>query len=379
MAGQHYTFVVCGPDGAPLGEVLLARERKLTMLLNGVHSASITLPLTDPLAPYLKPGTGRLKVYRSPSLAQLAANPGAVPQLVFYGQLPAPNVMLDSGSSPDTDGVVSAVYMDPRWRFAFMDTLGTETYTLQDQGFILWDLVNKQNLRPGGDTYIMQGGTTTGTLRTRDFSLPAGSGQVVLQSRFDEMVALDGGCDYDVTPIDGYSLGTSPMQMGTLNVYTKQGSTRPNAVFALGADIKSNVQQITLSYAPIVTYSTWTGPDTNGQLQAASSGAPSSVAGQFGLIEQLQSEPSVSDTTTLTAKAVADIALMSQLRQVVTISNPLPDAPSAFEDYFLGDTVYVSCRKGSLVLASSALRVHGIDLTVDDVGHENVTLTVSPQ
>jgi hypothetical protein len=380
MAGQAYRFLVCGPSGTPIAEASGARVRQHTQLLNGVHSATIALPLTDPTALGLTPGTGRLKIYRSPSSAQLAAAPGTTPSLIFYGQLPATNVMLDTGSSADTDGLVTAVYQDPRWRLANMFTLGTETYASTDQGAILWDLVNKQNLRTGGDTYMLQGGVTTGILRTRDFTLPAGSGQVVVQSRFDEMAALDGGCDFDVTPIDGSALSPTPtMQMGTLNVYLKQGTNRTNAVFALGSDLKSNVSQITLSYAPLVTFSTHTGTDTNGQLISSTAGTPSAVAGQYGLIEQLQNDARVSDSTTLLSKSVADIALMSGLRPIITISNPLPDAPAAFEDYFLGDTIYVSCRKGSLVLNYQPLRIHGIDLVVDDVGHENVTLTTSPQ
>lgn len=377
--GQHYKFVICGPNGAPLGEALGARMRQLTALLNGVYSAVVSVPLTDVLALGMTPGTGRLKVYRSPSTAQLAANPATQPQLLFYGQLPATNLVLDTGSSEDTDGLATAVYQDPRWRFAFLDTLGTETYAAQDQGNILWDLVSKQNARPGFDTYLLQGGTVTGTLRTRDFTLPAGSGQVVLQSRFDEMVALDGGCDYDVTPIDGSALAVPTMQMGTLEVLAKKGTNRPNAVFGLGADTLANVKQMTLTYAPLVTYSTHTGQDVNGQTILASAGAPSSVAGQYGGIEQLQADQSVSDAATLTAKAVNDIAMLSQLRPILTITNPLPDAPAAFEDYFIGDTIYASCRKGSLVVSNLALRVHAIDLVVDENGYENVTLTTTPQ
>jgi hypothetical protein len=345
------------------------------------------LPLTNGTALGMTPGTGRLKVYRTPSNAQLAANPGTQPSLLFYGQLPATNVMLDTGSSPDTDGVVQAVYQDPRWRFAFMDTLGTEAYINTDQGDILWNLVLAQHGRVGGDTYLLKGATTTGTLRTRNYTLAGnadptlggGGGPAVLQQRFDEMVALDGGCDYDVIPVDGSALAVPTMQMGTLNVYAKQGTNRPNAVFALGADIKSNVEQITVSYAALTTFSTHTSTDVNGQPLMASAGTPSSAAGQFGLIEALQADTSVLDVTTLQAKAINDIALLSQLRPIVTVSNPLIDAPAAFEDYFLGDTVSVSCRKGSLVLNAVPLRVHGIDLTVDENGYEHVSLTLAPQ
>jgi hypothetical protein len=379
MAGQHYKFVICRPDGTPIDEATGAKIRNLSMLLNGVHSATIVLPLTDPVALGLTPGTGRLKVYRSPSSKQLAANPGTQPVLLFYGQLPATNVLLDSGSSEDTDGVVTGVYQDPRWRFAVMDTLGTEGPYTADQGQILWNLVAAQHGRTGCDTYLLQGGTTTGTTRTRDYTLAGGSGPATLQQRFDEMAALDGGCDFDVTPIDGQSLTVPTMQMGTLEVLAKKGSLRPNAVFSLGGDTISNVQQVTLQYAPLVTYSTHTSTDANGQPITASAGTPSSLAGQYGMIEALQADASVIDQTTLTAKAVNDIAVMSTLRPIVTITNPLPDAPAAFEDYFIGDTVYVSCRKGSLILNSQPLRVHGIDLTIDDVGHENVTLTTSPQ
>jgi hypothetical protein len=351
----------------------------LTMLLNGVHSATVSVPLTGPTATGLKPGTGRLKVIRSPSNAQLAANPGAQLQLLFYGQLPATNVILDTGASPDTDGTVTATYQDPRWRFAFMDTLGTEGPYTADQGQILWNLVAAQHARAGVDTYLLQGGTTTGVTRTRDYTLAGGSGPATLQQRFDEMTQVDNGCDHDVTPIDGQALPTPTMQMGSLIVYAKQGSNRANAVFSLGADTLSNVEQITLGYAPLVTYSTHTSTDANGQPIMASAGTPSSVAGQYGLIEALQSDASVIDSTTLSAKAIADIALMSQLRPIVTVRNPMVDAPAVFEDVFLGDTVYVSCRKGSLVLSSVALRVHGIDLMIDENGHETVNYTMSPQ
>jgi hypothetical protein len=378
--GQAYKFVVCAPNGQAIGEALNARTRQLTMLLNGVHSVTLALPLTNGTALGMTPGTGRVKVYRSPSTAQLAASPGTQPQLLFYGQLPATNLMLDTGSSEDTDGLVTATYQDPRWRFANLDTLGTETFTATDQGAILWGLVAAQHARGAGfDTYLLQGGTTTGTLRDRDYTLAGGSGPAVLQQRFDEMAALDGGCDYDCTMIDGSALAVPTMQMGTLEVLAKKGSLRPNAVFSLGMDTISNVEQITLAYSPLVTYSTHTSTDANGLPLMASSGTPSAAAGQFGAIEALQADSSVIDLTTLQAKAVNDIAVFSQLRPIITVSNPLPDAPAAFEDYFIGDTVYVSCRKGALVLNSVPLRVHGIDLVVDDVGHETVTLTLATQ
>ncbi len=61
--------------------------------MNAFGTASLSLNLADRLSPYLIPGGCRLKVYRSPSAAQLAANAAATSTLVFYGLLPVTNVV----------------------------------------------------------------------------------------------------------------------------------------------------------------------------------------------------------------------------------------------------------------------------------------------
>lgn len=377
--GQHYKFVVCGPDGAESGgEIERTRARKLTMLLNGVHSAAITLTLTDPVALKMLPGIGRLKVYRTPSIKQLEANPAVQPAFLFYGQLPAHNANLATGD--DTDGESKAVYQDPRWRFAEISSLGTETFTSIDQGDILWQLVLAQNGRfgGGGDTYIRQGSTTTGTPRTRDYTTATGSGQASLQGLFDEMVGLDAGCDYDVGPFDGWKQSPQSLVMGLLNCYAKQGSDRAaTAQFVYGQDLVSNCKGMELGFQKITTLATRTGSDATGLPLTATAGSPSSVAGQYGLLELIQSEPNVIDQATLTKRVVGDIAAASGLQPIVTIRQPLADAPAAFEDYFLGDTIYATCRAGAFVLNRQPLRVHGIDLEIDDTGVENVTLTTA--
>lgn len=375
--GQHYKFVVCGPDGTEYGEAEQAKQRKLTMLLDGVHSAALTLTLFDSLALRMQPGIGRAKVYRAPSTKQLEANPATQPSFLFYGQLPAHNFELDTAA--DTDGQAKGVYQDPRWRLAEISTLGTETFTAVDQGDILWQLILAQNgrLAGAGDTYIRQGGTTTGTLRTRDYTTATGSGQAAVQQLFDEMVALDGGCDYDITPFDGWKQSPQSLVMGTLNCYAKQGSDRPNAQFVYGTELLSNCTGMQLSFQKITTLSTRTGSDATGLPLSATAGTPSSIAGQYGLLELIQSEPNAIDAATLTKKVIGDIAALSGLQPILTIQQPLIDAPSAFEDYFLGDTIYATCHKGAFVLNRQALRVHGIDLDIDENGIENVTLTTA--
>ena len=151
---MSFSFVVCKSTGEPVGEALSASARVITRALNAPTTATLTLRLGDSLAGYMVPGTGRLKVYRSATVAEIAANPAATRQLLFYGSLPAEGLTMDAGA--DT---VTGVYQDPRWVLARRYALGTETYAATDQGDILWGLVNTQNARSGGDTWIRQGST----------------------------------------------------------------------------------------------------------------------------------------------------------------------------------------------------------------------------
>lgn len=362
----RYSFVVCRPSGEPVGEAVNASARSIGRQLNSARTATVVLQLGDALAPSLLPGFARLKVYRAPTAAELAANPGATRTLVFYGSLPAENLTFDGNADTAT-----AVFADPRWKLArcYAAPNGSEVYTATDQGLIAWGLVNTQNGRTGGDTWLRQGATTTGILRDRTYDR-----QLVSQLLDDLTQVLDGP-DIDVIPQDGFALTTPDRTMGLFTVYARQGTDRPNAVFGYGPDILSNVQNAAITYLPVTTLATMIGTDANGVPVIGTYGTPD--ANGFGLLEDYSAAPDVSVQATVDAETRGAIFEEAGLRPVVTITQPLPDAPRAFVDYDAGDTIRVNIKRGAMTLTNAALRVHGFDLAIDQEGAENVTLTLA--
>jgi hypothetical protein len=363
-----YSFVICKSTGEELGEATAAKKRSFTRARNVPMSATVSLQLSDPIAPFLLPGANpRLKIYSTPTPAELAANPGAVRTLRFYGDVPKlPQPLVTISAKDDT---ITAVFNDPRWvlarRFALGD--GTETYAGVDQGLILWNLINTQNARSGGETWIRQGATTTGTLRDRVY------GQALISQLFDDMTKLLGGPDIDLVPIDYYVAGGT-RAMGNLTVYASQGIDRPNAVFGYSPIGVSNVDDATLTFLDVTTKATVTGNTVNSVPVVGTAGTPD--ANGLGLLEDVQADPDVSTQQTVDAKAQGIIDLQGGLRPIVQVSNPLPNAPQPFSDYDLGDTVRYAINRGAFQVITSP-RVQSFTVDVGQNGELATSLVAA--
>lgn len=357
---------MCSRTGEPVGEALTAADRELNFQVNGVHTARVVLPLTDAQAGSLTPSANpaaRLKVYRERTAAEVALDPTLTRELVFYGSLPPQNVRENA-----REDRVEAVFADPRWVLAQRFTLGTETYTAQDQGTILWGLVDTQNTRSGGDTFLTQGAISTGTVRTVAYDRRR------VADAIGEMVKFIDGPDVDVTFNDGWATSGST-NMGTFNVYARQGSTRDNATFTYGHQIGSNVQNIRRDYRETVTYATVIGSDSGSAPISASSGSPSTSP--YGVLEFFTSLSDFTTAAFMQFYASGVVQALQTPREVITVEGPTVEAPQPFVDYELGDTVFVSCRKGGMVFTDRALRVHGINVKLSQNGTEDTTLTTA--
>jgi hypothetical protein len=359
----RYTFTLCRASGEPVADAIEATSRELSFRRNGIHTATVGVPLGSRFAGLVEPGLSRIKVWRERSAAELALDPGLDSVLEFYGPLPTEGFTVDPAG--DT---LTVVFSDPRWVLARRYALGTESFAGTDQGSILWGLVNTQNARSGGDTWIRQGGVTTSILRDRVYDR-----QVVWQL-FDDMTNLLDGCDVDIDPRDDYP--TSRI-MGDLRVYAQQGSDLPAVHFAYGNGLLANCQNIKVTYAPVTTYASLVGAagPTSGTQLSAAYGTPTEAG--FGLLEDFTSDPDVSVQATLDAKAVGTVLEKQGLRPILTIEEPTTEAPRALEAYYLGDTVRASVTKGSFALFDQRVRVDGIDISISQEGYESVRLTLA--
>lgn len=361
-----YSFVVCKSTGENVGEAVNAKERGLSLLLNGVHSAKLTLSPYDSLAPYLLPGVARLKVFRNPSADELAINPGQTRSIVFHGTLPEDLLQEDAAGD-----AVTATFADPRFVLGQRYSLGTETYAATDQGSIGWGLINSQNGRTNGDTWLRQGGITTGVNRDRVYD------QRKVSDLLTELTQVIDGPDFDVDPIDGYALGLGQTQ-GNFRAYARQGSDKPNAVFGYGPGTLTNVKNMTRAYLPAVNRATVTGTTQDG---GTGQGIPISSTydasnASFGIREDISSFPDNSIQATIDAKARGIVLDQSAPREVIQIVEPTAECKARpFEHYYLGDTIRASCKKGSIVFTNRTLRIHGIDIAINDKGYAAVRLT----
>ena len=377
-----FEFVICRSSGEPVGAAITAvGPRKLSLRLNGVHSATVPLRLAAPdglgsetpdeLAQVVVlRDPARLKVWRDYSDAEVAANPALIGQrqLVFYGSLPP-----DATQEKARANQVEAVFQDPRWVLAARfsaPTTADDQYVATDQGLILWGLVNTQNLRAGGDTWIRQGGVTTGITRDRAYDRRA------VLDLFQEMTEVIDGPDVDVDPRDGFAEVPSTRIMGNLRVYNEQGTDRSaSVVFAYGMGMADNLEDVERSFQSITTLATITGTPSGSATPLSSTfGAPASSL--YGLLEDYVSDNDVSVQATLDAKARGIVDEQQAPREVLSLGNPTSEAPQPFEHYGLGDRVRVVARKGALNV-DRVVRVHGIDIEIDQNGRQTVSLTTA--
>lgn len=358
---DKYRFVLCSDQGEPFGDIGKAYARKATWQRNGAHTAEVTLDIEDALALRVAPGLTRLKVFCS----SVTTRP------VFYGILPATNAPWSASS-----GTYALTFIDPRGLF-FPNRFnaGTENYAQVDQGAILQGLLDLQNARSGGETFIRAGINATGTLRDRTYSDVQD-----LATLFSQMSEVIGGPDFDVTPFDGFA---SPLTygstriMGLLNVYSRQGNLLPNAKFIYGPKLASNCADISGTNQPIVTLDTVTGAAaTDGSAPLTSTyGDPASSP--YGMMEARENAQDVIIQATLDAQSRGTVEQARILRPVLTIKSPTREAPQPFREYYLGDTVYATCRKGAIQYADLALRVDAFSVTDSQEGELAVDITTS--
>ena len=363
MTDLRLSFVLCDFQGNLIGEVDEAVTRKFTRTRNIPATAEITVRLEEDLAEYLTPNARpRLKVYRSATAAELQANSSAGRQLLFYGLMPSTSCDDDTNT-----GLTTATFFDPRVRLTQAYTYVPVQYGAIYQGNILWDMVRTWQLRPGGISYLVQGATDFS--RTRDRNYDQGK---ELASLIDEMTKVEGGPDVDVNPIDS----SGATVMGGFNTYAIQGSDRPNASFIAGPDLPANCQ-VKRSYGKTVTFATAQGTAADGT--AARQSYPVSVLSGHGLLESYETVSDASVAATLLARATGEVVQNQEPQQIISISNIITrEAPAPFIDYFLGDTVRVTARRGKLNLDRAPVRVEAFTIDVGDDGAANVTsLTTS--
>jgi hypothetical protein len=229
------------------------------------------------------------------------------------------------------------------------------TYTAVAQGAIAWDLINTTQLRTNGTLGITDGiGTGGGVARTRKDYIPGKPiGEAV-----SELGRVDNGFEWEIDadlalnrwyPRRGFDNGVVldfPGRITRID-YSFDPATFSNAPMALGDQ----------NTTPVVATSPTIGSDARGRWERATA------------------SPTVTDQTTVTARAAFLLAQQSVIKLAyrVTLRPGTWGGPS---DVWLGDTVALAVKKGRVFENMTPHRVTEINATPGENGTESIQMVL---
>ncbi len=112
-----------------------------------------------------------------------------------------------------------------------------------------------------------------------------------------------------------------------------------------------------------------------GQYGIAEADEPSSVD-IYNLHQDVNNINEISDISILGAIANAELAVNSLPRTTINF-DPRPEGsdnvPKIFDDYILGDKVYLTAKRDNVSILNQAIRIFGITITIDNNGLERVS------
>lgn len=184
----------------------------------------------------------------------------------------------------------------------------------------------------------------------------------------DGILDLADAFDFEVVPLANAT--GQGADLGRFDAWTRQGIDRPEAVFGYGEGTVGNCDEATRNTVRPRNRVYVTGDE--GLVGIAEDTA--SIL-KYGVWTYVESMSDVIDGTVLDARAEA-LLQPAPIRTVTFTPDPskVDDdgtslTPRPWLDYWLGDTVRVSVRKGAFSYDGSP-RIDGIELTIDDDGYE---------
>lgn len=366
MATPIWKFILAQTsDNVNIGE-LEVTNKQLQLVLNRPGGLSFKIPMDQSLADEILAYRTYIKAYRNGSTG---------PQLVWSGP-----VWNYQESAHENSMNVSAVgwFELLNKRSMFYEKI----YTTQFGGTIALDVLAIANAQRDG---ALTGSPLNGTGTLRPTGIVVGTrndtqtrtityqqwhniGQIIT-----ELSDIENGYDFEITP-----------DTRTLNIYNSAfpGTLRRDRTQAqFGYQWGPNNL---LSFSRSVDMSTLVNSQfATGRYGHALSQNTTSMD-TYGMFTDVQNLQDVNNNTILQAFANGEVAIKSFPRVLYTLL-PHPwgvmhtHVPEPFVDYRIGDHVYLSANTPRFSVSHQAVRVYGMNISIDDNGTERLTdLQVSP-
>jgi hypothetical protein len=388
----QWTWVLADNNFTPVGEILNAKNRRITLPLNKVSTASCQIRMDNPLVARLSDGEGYLKVYRDGVLR-------------FYG----PIITVEETVVKDSQTLVLNA-TDPGWIFSKRlagksdkgDTPGvnmdraTIFETLLDTANFEWDTgISTDNLTPApaafgdftGQAFFRAATDYSGARRSSgsDITYTAGPYKPLIECLRELSTGRD-GFDWRLVPFDNFdaSMGEiSTDKIAEWQAFPLMGSDRPAAVFEYGTG-RLNVQDFKRTIdrqgqATKVYHNAAAGPDAPGYPTV--SAVDFEAALNWGILEDV----AIGDLELLSFRQrLVDehIRVRSKPRQIIEFTPHIfvpGRMPSYGIDYEIGDNVRVRIHHTDRMQFDGYIRVWGVSFEIDDAGVERVAITMAEE
>lgn len=353
-----WRFELADLPGTPLGDITDAKDRRITKQLVKPNTVEFTLPMSHPrINDLLSNQHMHVNVYRENELDTVAETTAL--QVVGSGSERSVRVV-----------ATEAGWVRLQKRLIGKSTTGV-TFTSSDRAYmallILLIVDAEADCRVGAGTLMPAGATATAGPWYYKRAMEA----------ITELGAPLNGFDWWFTPVDPEGGGN----VALLNTASVRGAYRPNAVFEYGTgqfNAREYEWRITLGDRISRAYSLPPQYPNNAGLVVASS-SDSTTELNIGRREDII-ESDLGDAGGTLRQALTDeaVAVRKNPKNVFLIQPASDDGtgrvPTYLTDYDIGDIVEGRVLDQETLLLDALVRVYGVQIELDDLGNEQITL-----
>lgn len=363
-----WRHILAEPDGTELAEVFEASSRTLSRPLNGLPAAGFTVPLGNPIADLVIGATALerlnllLKVYRDGTL-------------MFVGPLVAAEEQAEG-----TTGQLSVSAAGGLWRL-FRRMVGKSSagygdgtpLAMKDLGTIAANLILAAN--GDGDTGIRVGSITASTNSYVGPWYFKKVGEAIVEIG----PGVLGGFDFEVVPAEP-TADAGGVKIGTFNAAPVLSTARPNAAFEFGVG-RHNVASYRrpLSAEGLANRAYHLAPGFPDAVDAALTPvivAENAASIAARLIHEDLVQADLGPNALRQQLVDEHVAIRKQPRELVVFT-PVPEPGLDYgTDFEEGDIVPGRAVFNGRVRFNADFRIYGVDFTVDDMGVEELELTL---
>lgn len=354
-----WKFILADATTSPItriGELMAAKSRHLILALDKPGSCSFEMTMHHILAEKIQPITTCIIAYK-------------YNQPMWSGPVWTIDEQIDTATM-----TVNAVGWFELLNHRILHDI--KRYITTVGGSIALDLLNTTNAV--APTRIISDATQVHDTQTRsrDYARWSNIGAAIV-----ELSEIENGFDWTIDPITRTMAFWPSPTLGGPNPPSPTFNDRTNVVFGYGwgPDNVANLQRQTDSSQIMNTIY------VSGKNGTYGPGIDSASIAAYGAFEEQVSLSEIADPNVLAAFGAEEITFRSTPRIIYSVT-PFPHGaaagrvPDPLIDYGLGDQVYLTAKYPPRIsISNQAVRVFGMDITIDDEGNEKLgALQLSP-